>query len=387
MLEEHLGYVADLVRLEQYEAAVARLVKPGDRVADLGCGSGILGLVCLQAGAAGVSAIDSTAMIEVAGGTLTRAGFAERTALIRGHSLRVKLPKRVDVVICDHVGYFGFDYGIVHTLQDARRRLLKAGGRLIPARIKLWLGAVESEACRDKAEGWRAGSVPAEFHWLRQYSLNAKHAVELPREALLAEPAALGDIDLYADNPDFFAWTAELRIEREGVMYGLAGWFDCELAEGVWMTNSPLSERRINRPQAFLPIDEPVQVKAGDLVRATVMARPADHLIAWVVEFPATGRRFSHSTWQGMLLGPEDLIRAHPERVPRLSREGQARITVLGYCDGRRTAREVEQAVLRDHPDLFPSPEEISRFVAQVLGKDTEATSASGGSHPEQAGG
>ena len=101
-------------------------------------------------------------------------------------------------------------------------------------------------------------------------------------------------------------------------------------------------------------------MKAGDLVKATVMARPAEHLIAWVVEFPATGRRFSHSTWQGMLLAPEDLIRAHPERVPHLSREGQARVTVLGYCDGRRTAREIEQAVLRDHPDLFPSPEEIS---------------------------
>ena len=72
-----------------------------------------------------------------------------------------------------------------------------------------------------------------------------------------------------------------------------------------------------------------------------------------------------------MLLAPEDLIRAHPERVPHLNREGQARITVLGYCDGRRTAREIEQAVLRDHPDLFPSPAEISRFVAQVLGRDT----------------
>ena len=45
---------------------------------------------------------------------------------------------------------------------------------------------------------------------------------------------------------------------------------------------------------------------------------------------------------------------------------------MLGYCDGRRTAREIEQAVLRDHPGLFPSPEEIRRFVAQVLGRDAE---------------
>ena len=65
-------------------------------------------------------------------------------------------------------------------------------------------------------------------------------------------------------------------------------------------------------------------------------------------------------------------MRSRPERVPRLSREGQARIAVLGYCDGQRTAREIEQAMLRDHPNLFPFSEEISRFVAQVLGRDTE---------------
>ena len=110
--------------------------------------------------------------------------------------------------------------------------------------------------------------MPPEFHWLRQHAVNAKHAVELPREALLGAPAALGDIDLHADNPDFFSWTAELRIERDGVMHGLAGWFECELAEGVWMTNSPLSDRAIQRSQAFLPIDEAVPVKAGDSVRA-----------------------------------------------------------------------------------------------------------------------
>ncbi|MDG4596631.1 MAG: class I SAM-dependent methyltransferase [Candidatus Contendobacter sp.] len=372
MLEEHLGYVADRIRREQFQAAIVKTIKAGDHVADLGCGSGILGLLCLQAGAGRVYGIDSTAMLEVARETFSRAGWAEQAIFIRGHSHRVELPEPVDLVICDHVGYFGFDYGIVHTLQDARRRFLKPGGNLIPARLRLHLGAVESESCRAKAESWGAEGVPAEFHWLRQHTVNAKHAVELAGEALLSAPAALGDIDLRADNPDFFSWTAELRIERDGVMHGLAGWFECELAEGVWMTNSPLADRAIQRPQAFLPIDEAVPVRAGDTVKARIMARPADNLIAWIVDFPASGRRFSHSTWQGMLLAPEDLLRSQPNRVPRLSRDGRARITVLGYCDGRRTARGIEQAVLREHPDLFQSPEEISRFVAQVLGQDTD---------------
>lgn len=155
-------------------------------------------------------------------------------------------------------------------------------------------------------------------------------------------------------------------------MHGLAGWFECELSEGVWMTNSPLAERPIQRSQAFMPIGEAVRVESGDVVKTTIMARPAEHLIAWTVEFLSTGQRFAHSTWQGMLFTPEDLVRKNPLRIPQLGRKGQARSTVLGYCDGKRTAHEIEQAVLRDHPDLLPSSGEIVSFVAQVLGRDTE---------------
>lgn len=372
ILDEHLGYVADPVRLEQFKAAIAQVVAPGDCIADLGCGTGILGLLCLQAGASKAIAIDDSAMLDAARKSMLRAGHGEHTSFIRGKSNQIELPERVDVVICDHVGYFGFDYGILGFLEDARKRFLKPSGTLIPSKIRLSTAAVGSQQCSDLADGWQADKVPATFHWLRQYSVNTKHAVKLERDDVLGPPALLGDIDLYSDHPDFLSWSAELSIERDGVMHGLAGWFECELAKDVWMTNSPLAEKAIQRSQAFLPIDETVNVKAGDTVKATVMARPDDNLIAWVVEFPATRQRFAHSTWQGMLLAPEDLIRANPAHIPQVSRAGQARITVMSYCDGKRTAQEIELAVLRNHPKLFPSVAEISRFVIQTLGRDSE---------------
>jgi len=104
MLDEHLGYLADTVRLERFRCAITKAVEPGAIVVDLGCGSGILGLICLQAGAATLIAIDSTEIIEVAREALRRADVVERCVLIRGQSYRVELPTRADVVICDHVG-------------------------------------------------------------------------------------------------------------------------------------------------------------------------------------------------------------------------------------------------------------------------------------------
>ena len=372
VFDEHLGYVADANRLEQFRLAVAHVVQPDDRVADVGCGSAVLGLLCLQAGAGHVDAIDSTAAIEIARQSLTQACWGEKANFIHGKSFQVELPEAVDVVICDHVGYFGFDYGLIETMTDARRRFLKPGGRLIPGRLRLQLGAVESEKCHQLAEGWQAPGIPGEYHWLRQHGINTKHAVNLQADEVLAGPAELGCIDLQVDNPEFFSWTAELIMARDGILHGLAGWFECELAENVWMTNSPLSARAIKRSQAFLPIDGPLVVKAGDIINATVMARPADHLIAWEVRHPATGKKFSHSTWKGDLLMQEQLGKTRPAHVPQLSRVARAKALVMGYCDGQRSVAQIQEGVLREHPDLFPSAGEITRFVDAVLGRNTE---------------
>ena len=372
MLTEHLSYVADAVRLEHYRTAIHQTLPADASVADLGCGSGVLGLLCLEAGAGHVFAIDDSAILDVARTALQRAGYGERASFIRGKSSQIDLPHQVDMVICDHVGYFGFDYGIVGFLEDARKRMLKPGGTLIPSRIRLNLAAVGSRLCDELANAWQADNIPPAFHWLRGHTVNTKHAVMLEPADLLCPPAVLGDIDLYADQPGFISWSTELHIERDGVVHGLGGWFSCELAEGVWMTNSPLAEQPIRRNQAFLPIEKAVPVRAGDRVKATIMVRPGEHLLAWIVEFPATGQRFSHSTWQGQFLTPAQLLQASPQRVPQLGRTGRATAAVLACCDGQRTVEQIQATVLRDHPDLFPTSGEVSDFVTKVLGRDCE---------------
>jgi ubiquinone/menaquinone biosynthesis C-methylase UbiE len=373
MLEEHFAYVSDSRRLALYRAAIAETVKPGDVVADLGCGTGVLGLLCLQAGASRVFAVDATSVIDVARASFDRAGLADRVTFIKGLSQQVALPEQVDVVICDHVGYLGFDYRLPELLQDARQRFLRRGGALIPRLLRLKLATVSSDACRARVEEWASENVPTAFHWLRQNQANARHPVRLHAEDLLSEAAELGSIDLRDDRSEFHAWSVSLHARRDGRLDGLAGWFECELAQDVWMTNSPTSAEAINRPQAFLPIDPPIVLEAGEPVNATVMARPEDGLTAWTVHLPRSGRKFSHSTWHATAFVPDSLARVSPSRIPRLERRTAARLKVLAYCDGARTVQMIEDAVLHEHPDLFPSSGEIRRFVAEVLAKDASA--------------
>jgi hypothetical protein len=68
-----------------------------------------------------------------------------------------------------------------------------------------------------------------------------------------------------------------------------------------------------------------------------------------------------------MLICQEDMVRMRPDFVPVMSPWGKARQTVLQLCDGRRMLQEIEEGVLRGHPDLFPGRAEAAAFTAEVV--------------------
>ena len=135
------------------------------------------------------------------------------------------------------------------------------------------------------------------------------------------------------------------------------------------MSNAPTAEQSLNRPQAFLPLERPLTVSEGDRISTTVMARPADHILAWTVK--AHGNQYSQTTFNGLLLDDEALNRSSPDRIARLNDKGRARQVVLSYVNGTRTVAEIEALVREEHPDLFPSPKAIEGFVRRVLTWDT----------------
>lgn len=61
----------------------------------------------------------------------------------------------------------------------------------------------------------------------------------------------IGLYELAGGDPGFVSWTAEFTMARDDIMHGLAGWFECELAENVWMTNSSLAAQAINALRPF----------------------------------------------------------------------------------------------------------------------------------------
>ena len=371
ILREHIGYLADAVKCERYQSAIERLVSPDHVVLDLGCGSGLLGLMALRAGARKVLFVEEGQVIDIARRAVAEAGFSDRAEFFQANSFELELPEQVDLVVCDHVGYFGVDYGVLALLADAQQRFLKPGGVLIPAEIELQLAPVESTVCRELVSQWRDDEIPDEFGWVANMAANTKHGVTLDTEDLLANAEPLATLETSAETAPFLSWTVEFNCARTGLLDGVGGWFSCRLLEDIVMTNSPVADERLRRSQVFLPLEEPLAVSAGDDIRVTIMLRHLDSVIGWVIELPQKGQRFSHNTFNGLLLDREAIARTEPDRMATLNAKGRARQLVLSYCDGQRTIAEVEALVQREHPNLFPSGLAATSFIRTVVARDT----------------
>ena len=370
IVDEHREYLSDSARVAAFRQAIREIVRPGSVVLDLASGSGILGLLACEAGASRVYSVEVTGMVEIARAAAAANGYGDRLVGIHGMSTEVVLPERVDAIVCDQVGRFGFEAGILEHGTDARRRFLKPGGVMMPRRVDLFVAPVESPDTFAHVEFW--GSRPAGFDFApaRRWAVNTGYPVALQERNFLAEPAKASSLDIMCCGAEPFEIRAAFRIARRGVLHGIGGWFASQLSPSVSISNAPAAPSRINRRNAVLPIDEAVTVEPGDDVSVRIHVIPGALVVTWHVQVnrgAASIARFRHSTLNGMLFAREDLTRMHPRFIPTLTPRGEARRLVLELCDGTRPLEDVEQAVLARHGDLFASAAEAQMFVSEVV--------------------
>jgi hypothetical protein len=329
-----------------------------------------------------VYSVDEGGMIGLARQINQANEFQDRVVFVKGLSTRVDLPERVDVIVADQIGQFGFNAGLLEYFSDARDRFLKPGGRMVPASFDLIITAVESPAMWKQVEFWNTRPVGFNFSPAHAIAANTGYPTRFRPEELLSEQVPLISFDLMQATSAAFKRETRVRVARDGMLHGIGGWFSAQLSPSVVMTNSPLAADAINRRQIYFPVDEPVEVKKDECVRMAMHVVPTESLVSWTVEVwnggggNGSGRKrratFRHSTFKGMLLCGEDLQRTRPAFVPKLSPWGDARLSVLTLCDGQRPLAEIEKEVYRRHPKLFRSPAEAATFVAEVVTRYTQ---------------
>src|SRR6185295_4570188 len=124
--------LADQPRMNFYHAAIARHIQPGERVIDLGTGTGILAAFAARRGAAMVYAIDHSDILRHAR-KLAKANGIENVEFIATHSTEFTVDEPVDVIVHEQMGDCLFDEAMVANVTDLRDRVLKPGGLILPS--------------------------------------------------------------------------------------------------------------------------------------------------------------------------------------------------------------------------------------------------------------
>lgn len=280
----------DVVRCSAYQEALRRTVKSGDVVVDLGAGTGLLSFFAVEAGARHVYAIEMGAMAEVAVQQIAANGLQERITLIRERSSKVRLPGLCDVLVTETLSSFCFDdENIIEDVADARRRFLKPHARIIPA-------ACDTVLMPFSSDEFGPGLVPARLYGLdyqpfREKRFATVHTVAAAgkRFISLAPPQRYARVNFYETTKTPGAASVVFRICAEGRLDGFLGWFDCDLCEGVALSDAPHLAPNHWLQLCFPVISQP-RVRAGD----TVTLHLDPHMMAgkaqwkYRVEFPST---------------------------------------------------------------------------------------------------
>jgi protein arginine N-methyltransferase 1 len=356
-------------RLDRFAKALAAAIRPGDTVLDLGAGSAILSILACAAGARRAYAVEDTDAVSIARALIGTTPYRDRIEIVHGTSFDLTLAERADVLVADVHSTFGLQEQGLRAMLDARDRLLKPGGRMVPASMQLRVAPADAaEVYAAKVTTWERTVHGVSLALVRDLAVNSLHPARLRKEQLLADPETICTVDFTAAASLHLTGQVRMRATRPGTLHGLCGGIFTTLADRIEISNLPGDPGTSNFAHAFLPIDTPVDVTPGDPIDVQIDSFDGDEL-RWVVTVtPSAGhtRRFTQATFLSRTLTHETLRKHDPSYRPALSARGQLERDLLAQIDGTRTLDELREWFLA-HGGAQLTPSRLAELLAATI--------------------
>lgn len=274
----HYPMLLDRERNAAYADAIAQAVRPGMLVLEIGSGAGLLALLAARAGAQVVTCEETPMMAAAARAIVERNGLSDRISVIgkRSDALRIPedLPRQADLIVHEIFGSQLVDEGVVASLADARKRLLRPDAPSVPARacVRAALVASASPPVADPladVHGFDLSPFELLIRPVTPIRPNARRMPELRSRAVSALP-----LDFHTPAP--FGPVAETVAMESfgGRIDGVGQWIEIGFDGGTRIDNDPFRDGPASSWAAmYQPLVRPIETVAGDMIDVTFRSR------------------------------------------------------------------------------------------------------------------
>lgn len=375
------GMIADRVRMDAFCRALRRAIAKESVVLDIGTGTGIFAMLACQMGARKVYAIEPDDAILVAREIAQANGLAERIQFVNKLSTDIALPEPADVMISDLGGLLPWFENHIPSIVDARNRLLKPGGTLIPQCDVAWAALVEApEFYAHYSAGWQRDRFGLDMSAAQRMATNTLRRMRATPQQILGAPQSWAILDYGTVIDPNIAGELSWTLPRRGVIHGMCLWFDRTLAPGIVLSNAPgvaADQAPTIYANLFYPFEAPVQVERDDLVQIKLSASlvGADYVWRWETEvFEAANRQhgkahFVQSTFLSAPLSRGKLSQRAATYVPTRNNEATIDRFVIERMAGMLTLGEIAEQLARQYPKEFPNRQSALNRVGDLAQK------------------
>lgn len=352
--------LADAARCEAYTAALDAAIEPGSTVLEIGSGPGVFAVTAARAGAGRVYAIEPDDAIHLGPPLAIKHGVGDRVTFVQTTSQDFDVPEPVDLVFSDLRGVLPLFRTHLPSIIDARDRLLKPGGVLMPAQDTLRAAVVETEASFERQAGiWHRTPVGVDVRDAWRLEQNRPSKVVLPADAPLTEAKTLAELDYRTITASNVESTVDWSVARAGTAHGVAVWFDTVLFEDIGFSCAP-GDSGLIYGQMFFPLPKPVALRVEDHVTFQLDGHLAggDYVWRWrttVRTGPDEVEHFDQGSFWAVPLSLASLERRAAHHRPRLGTTGAMMAFVFERMDGSQSLEAIGAALFEAFGDEFES--------------------------------
>ena len=264
----HADMLLDGRRMKAFSEAIARTVRPGDVVVDVGSGTGILALLAAKAGARAVYAIERGPMAKLIERAAEKNGFADVIRVFRGDARAISLPEKPSVLVSEMISSFGLEEDYLGLLGTVRAQCTD-DVRIIPQDMEIRLALADLPAVRNELDVIEQG-LGVRLDDLAE-ALRARPGLAWVRSpSLVSTAVATQRFSVGSDVPRVVGGT--VTALRDGSADAIVGWFESTLIDGVTLSSSP-EEPRTHWANLVFSFHPPLQFAAGTQIEVEVRPR------------------------------------------------------------------------------------------------------------------